>query len=365
MTLFNRCLAAQRPGPSSRTRPARLMRRGAVATLVGALWMSAVSTVCGQQFQQIPESPFATTQPPTATLGPIQPWDPYAEPSDLQCPTVLPEDNMIFDPNQPLVNQIQLFKQVEVIYTLLGSNGGASRFGANEFEFSTTMQFPLGYQLAPLEVTPGFGLHLWDGPEGAADIPGQTYDAWLDFAWNPVITPWFRAELAVRPGVYTDFNTFDSNSFRIKGKALAIFRTSPAWEIVGGIIYYDRFNIKLLPAGGLIWTPNADTRFEIYFPKPKLASRLTTWGNTEFWWYVGGEYGGDSWTIQRTTGADDGFDYEDLRAYLGVEFLPASGLTGRRGFAEIGFVFDREIQYLSGQRFKPDDTIMFRAGITW
>lgn len=336
-----------------------------VAMVLGwSLWAMG-SVAVAQPFQQIPETPFATTQPPTATIQGIQPWDPYAEPSDLQCPPVIGEDHMIYDPNQPLVNQIQLFKQIDFNYTLLGNNGGVNKFGANEFEISTTMQFPLGYQLAPLEVTPGFGLHLWNGPGGTADIPGQTYDAWLDFAWNPVITPWFRAELAVRPGVYTDFNTFDSNSFRVKGKALAIFRTSPAWEIVGGIIYYDRFNLKLLPAGGVIWTPNPDTRFEIYFPKPKLASRLTTWGNTEFWWYIGGEYGGDSWTIQRTTGMDDGFDYSDLRVYLGAEFLPASGLTGRRGFAEVGFAFDREIEYLSGQIVKPDDTIMFRAGITW
>lgn len=372
-----RCLLSSARRPTGNAVTAEASGR-AVPGLLAALPAMALvcvlqSSAAGQNYQAVPDSPFATTQPPTvmvepptATIQGIQPWDPYAEPVDIYAPSPVPVDNPVYDPNQALVNQIQLFKQIEVTYTLIGNNGGDKRFGANEFEFSTTMQFPLGYQLAPLEVTPGFGLHLWDGPESPFDIPGQTYDAWLDFAWNPVITPWFRAELAVRPGVYSDFHTFDSNnSIRIKGKALMIFRVSPTSEIVAGVIYYDRYNVKILPAGGWIWTPNPDTRFEIYFPKPKLASRLTTWGNTELWWYLGGEYGGDSWTIEREDGNSDGFDYEDIRVYLGMEFLPASGVTGRRGFIELGFAFDRKITYLSGASIDPEEALMFRAGLTW
>ena len=97
----------------------------------------------------------------------------------------------------------------------------------------------------------------------------------------------------------------------------------------------------------------------------RCLSRATTWGNTELWWYLGGEYGGDSWTIEREWGDSDGFDYEDIRVYLGLEFLPASGITGRRGFVEFGFAFDRKITYLSGQTVKPEEALMLRAGITW
>jgi len=376
--MIARCLLSSAQGPIGNAATNR-GRRPAAPQLLATL--SAIALACAssaaaqaQNYQPIPDSPFVTTQPPatvvqppTATLQGIQPWDPYAEPADIYTPApVAPADNLVYDPNQALVNQIQLFKQVEFNHTFIANNGGANRLGAHEFEFSTTVQFPLGYQLAPLEITPGFGLHLWDGPSSPNDLPAQTYDAWLDVAWNPVITPWFRSELAVRPGVYSDFHTFNTDkSIRIKGKALLIFRTSPTWEIVAGVIYYDRYNVKIMPAGGVVWTPNPDTRFEIYFPKPKLASRATTWGNTELWWYLGGEYGGDSWTIEREWGASDGFDYEDIRVYLGLEFLPASGVSGRRGFIEFGFAFDRKITYLSGQTVKPEEALMLRTGLTW
>ena len=53
------------------------------------------------------------------------------------------------------------------------------------------------------------------------------------------------------------------------------------------------------PAGGILWRPNPQTYFDIYFPKPKLAQYLYTVGNTDVWWYLNGEIGGGSWTIER------------------------------------------------------------------
>src|SRR5207248_154812 len=82
-----------------------------------------------------------------------------------------------------------------------------------------------------------------------------------------------------------------------------------------------------LPAGGLLWTPTPQVRFDIFFPQPKLSAYLTTVGQYELWWYLAGEYGGGAWTIQRADGTDDRVDINDIRASAGLE------MTGPRGIS--------------------------------
>ena len=102
------------------------------------------------------------------------------------------------------------------------------------------------------------------------------------------------------------------------GRGLGVITLTPTVQIAAGVVYIDRVQIKLLPAGGIIWTPNPDARYEILFPNPKLARRWTTIGNTDVWLYATGEYGGGSWTIQRI-GFTDQADYNDIRVGGGIE----------------------------------------------
>ena len=266
----------------------------------------------------------------------------------------------------PLAQSMRFLRQVRFEYTFLAPN---SDLGLNQLELYGTFVFPFAYQVAPLEITPGFAVQYWDGPPGTnalttPDLPSRTYSAYLDIGWRPQLTPNLSAELGVRPGVYTDFEETNSDSIRIKGRGLGLYRYSSQWQIVAGVIYLDRFDVKILPAGGLIWTPTPDVRWEILFPQPRLAQRLTTWGNTQWWWYVAGEYGGDGWTIERANGLRDAVDYDDLRLIGGLEFRPAGNLEGLRGQIEIGYIFDRKLKYVSGLRYKPDDTIMLRVLLT-
>ncbi len=84
----------------------------------------------------------------------------------------------------------------------------------------------------------------------------------------------------------------------------------------------------------------------------------------ELWWYVGGEYGGGAWTVERVANASDAIDYNDIRVILGLEWILQRGL---RGHFEVAYVFDREIIFVGGPpaNFKPDDTVMLRGGITY
>lgn len=316
-----------------------------------------------------PYSPYAAPPAYAApSYGAPAPYSPYAPspysptpqalyPDGIATPQILPPGG--FDIRQP----IRFMQEVRGRWTWLSPMGSES-LGVNDVETSATFAIPFFRTSAPFLVTPGFGIHFFQGPvteaPAFADLPPETYDAYLDGAWHPQINPWFGANLGVRVGAYTDFNTFTTHSIRIMGRGLGVVTITPNLQFALGVVYIDRVLIKLLPAGGLIWTPNPDARYEILFPNPKLAHRWTTLGNTDLWGYVAGEYGGGSWTIQRIAGNDQA-DYNDIRVSLGLD---AYGYRGLHGFFEVGYVFDREIVYRSGTpTYHPSDTVMLRAGL--
>ena len=162
-------------------------------------------------------------------------------------------------------------------------------------------------------VTPGFAVHYWEGrcrctrrpplPAGrlaAADLrrlsrlrPGTRK-----------FPTWFGAELNFRIGVYSDFSRVTSDSIRFMGKGMAVLKLSPHMKLKAGVWYLDRIQVKILPAGGFVWTPNADVYFNILFPNPKIGKRLTTWGTTDWWLYAAGDYGGGTLEDQTQQRAD-------------------------------------------------------------
>jgi hypothetical protein len=163
--------------------------------------------------------------------------------------------------------------------------------------------------------------------------------------------------------VYGDFDHNDSDSFRIPGRALALFDASPQARLVMGSVYLDWETVSLLPAAGVVYTPDSDTRFELVFPRPKIGRRLHRSGELESWIYFRGEYGGGSWAIERVNGADDVMTYRDLRLIVGVESKDDSGIGG---YWELGYVFDRDLDYERGPGdYSPDETLMLRVGSTY
>lgn len=244
--------------------------------------------------------------------------------------------------------------------------------GINDTDVSIAFQIPNFFNSnQPLYLLPSFGLHVWDGPNGntGADLPPLAYSAFLDAGWESDPNQIIGADLGVRVGAFTDFNTFNSDSWRYMGKALAKVRITPTMLFRLGVIYADRNQIKLIPAGGILWQPNPNTRWDIFFPEPKLSSYMTTLGKNDWWWYIGGYYGGGSWTVERDDGTSDRIDINDLRVMVGFEWGKNELLrTGRRiGFIEGGYVFDRNITYV----VDPTDTLdlenawVLRAGLAY
>ncbi len=247
--------------------------------------------------------------------------------------------------NEPVYTTMtRLLDELRVDYVWMPGNS-AKEMGINDMEFTSTFAFPLFYNPeTPLLITPGFGLTLFNGPQtNVLEVPSRVFAGYVDSAWNPQVTDWFGAELNLRVGVYSDFDEIRAGSIRYTGKGLAVLRFSPSFTVKGGAWYLDRNRFKLFPAGGFVWTPNNDFRLEAIFPEPKVAWRLPNVGNTEWWFYGRGEYGGGNWTMKQVGGAVEPIDYNDIRVGAGLEFLNPSG-RGLDGLFEVGFAFERELR---------------------
>jgi hypothetical protein len=271
----------------------------------------------------------------------------------------LPDGTLL--PRQRLVQEVHLDSTQLIRF-------GPHGLGILDIGLDTAFAWPILANPNPVFITPGFTYHSWNGPAsgnfaGNPDLPPNAYDAYLDTSWHPRVTSWFSADLDVRVGVYSDFSAVNSESVRVLGRGVGIVTLSPQWQVAAGIWYLNRLTVQLLPAGGVIWTPNQDTRFAILFPNPKLSRRVLTLGNTDIWGYLAGEYGGGRWTMRHADGTEDVVELNDIRALAGFEWFTLSGV---RGNMEIGYVFDRHIIYRSGLPWAhPSDTVLFRAGLTY
>ena len=265
---------------------------------------------------------------------------------------------------------IRLFQGPRFRHAFVYGNDDPDALMINDSDLSLAFVVP-NFLLStqPLYLLPSFSLHQWAGPKppSTADLPPVAYSAFLDSGWQSDPAAIFGAELGLRVGMFTDFDTANSDSLRVMGRGIGRVRLTPRATAKLGVIYLDRNDIKLLPAGGLLWQPNPNTRFDIFFPEPKFSSYLTTLGTKDVWWYAGGYYGGGAWTIQRASGGSDSIDINDIRLLLGLEFGQNELMReGRRNaFIEVGYVFDRELLYRNAgaDSMSLQDTIMFRAGI--
>lgn len=265
---------------------------------------------------------------------------------------------------------VRFFQGPRFRHTFIYGDNDKDSLQINDSDLSLAFAVPnFLFSTQPLYILPSFSLHQWDGPNApaTADLPAKAYSAFLDTGWQSDPLRLLGAELGVRVGVFSDFDTFTSDSLRVMGRGLARVRITPTATLKGGVVYLDRNRVKLLPAGGILWQPNPGTRFDLFFPEPKLAHYLSTVGTYDTWWYVNGAYGGGAWTIKRTDNTKDSIDINDIRLSLGMEWGRNDQLRdGRRvGFLEAGYVFNRELLYKNrpADNLDLDDSFVVRAGI--
>ncbi len=264
------------------------------------------------------------------------------------------------------------FKDPRFQYTYIGNGDSPNDLNINNLDTSFVFAFPnFLYMAQPLYVAPSFSLHLWDGPEGStgADLPPNAYSAFIDTGWQSDPNQMLGTELGVRVGAFTDFDTFNSDSVRVRGKGLVLLHLTPTTTFKAGVYYYDRKNIKLLPAFGYVCQPNPFTRYDIFFPEPKYARYCSTIGTQDLWWYLAGEYGDGSWSITRTSGQQERVAIDDIRIKTGFEWGDSNSIRAgqRTAFTEFGFVFNRNVDYYINTQddFNPGNAFILRAGFKY
>jgi len=331
-----------------------------------------------------PVSPTTTLTTPSAT-APYTSIDPYAVPNNTSpspwtgvlgtLPSANGSEPKVYSGNMeqffPETYQaMRRFREAtSVNYTFIpaGNKDEWNYFGVNEFDFRMQLGFPSRFipNSGPgctgpgfFYVAPGGSLLWWDGPDvGEPGMSPNGFSASLDIGMTPQFNETFSLDAWFRFGVFSDFNKANANSLRYQGRLAGMFNVSRQFKVVAGILYMDRARIKLLPTGGVIWTPREDIILRLTFPNPKLSMRIYNTGRVEWWGYLQGDYGGGSWTID-----GEKTDYNDIRIGLGVEF---ETLTKVGGFFEVGGAFNREIYSYGNAWCKPNSMVYLKTGFVF
>ena len=330
----------------AQTRPAPMFRPGPAGVppvdRLGQSWMEPAPHSAGAVSPNVPLDPTLPPPPPG--------WDPAVFWADGQPGELLP----------PLTTHRNgFFQWLEVSAAWLPQLGG--ELGITEVKTDLTVALPAPTPRFPLLISPVFHYYSLSGPT-TIDAPPEVFETWLEAMWVPSIGERWRGFLSVAPGVYADFDAYGSDAFRMTGRAIVNYRWRPdQLELFAGLLYLNRNDYLMLPAGGILWVPNRDTRLEIFFPKPKLARRYR-WGQRfEDWVYIGGEFGGNTYWVRRRSGVEDLITLRDWRIYFGTE---RKWDGGSRLQLELGYIFSRVIEYRRDSSSYPfDDTLMLR--LTW
>ena len=198
----------------------------------------------------------------------------------------------------------------------------------------------------------GMGFHFLSGPD-QTDMPARLFDFSLGYQVRERLGP-LAFDVAAAVLAASDFKGSAREGILFPSHAVGFLTVGPATDVVFGVNFLDRGDVKLLPVAGLIWIPNPEMRFELVFPRPRAVFQLTD----RYCLYLAGELGGGTWAIERVALGSDLATYHDLRACIGLEYLENDG---QRSAFEIGYLFDRRLEYSSGSGdMHLDDAVMLR-----
>lgn len=267
--------------------------------------------------------------------------------------------------NQP-VEEIELLRyKKQAIQSISVEAGGVLEFEQSELN-STYLDvgigtgIPLGSFDNILGVTPRFRVD-WIDAAPVIDIPQHLYEFELQFFYRRPIRDRLSLLAIVSPSIRSDLTTSDK-AFRVFALGLVNWEYIPdRLTISGGAVVLGRADLPVLPAVGIVWTPNRRIKLDLRFPLTKLSYRIAKQGGqSEMWAYVSGGIGGNTWAVTRATEQTDELSLRDYRLCFGVERL----ISGGGGcFAECGVAVGRRLEYeRDDTEIRFDDAAILRAG---
>ena len=237
--------------------------------------------------------------------------------------------------------------------------------GWGDLETGVVFGFPFLRRDTPLLITPRFGVHYLDGAANF-DLPNTLYDASFEFRHLRMFGdgPW-AMDVAVTLGHYSDYEEDHSDAFRVTGRGMVVYESSSTTKWLAGVAYLNRAGATVLPIGGVIYEPTPDVSCELIFPRPRLWWLLPGSNRQigdERWAFVGGEFGGGVWSIERpSTQVHDLLTYLDYRVLVGYQRNRPSGIGCTY---EFGYVFGRELEFSGTSPNVPlDDSMFARVGL--
>lgn len=267
-------------------------------------------------------------------------------------------------PELPPGTRDGIFQKLLLTGTYLPQLDGDS-LGWGDLEAGIVLGFPFLRRDTPLLITPRYGVHYLDGAANF-DLPDQLFDASVEFRHLRKFGdgPW-AMDVAVTLGHYSDYESDDADAFRVTGRGLVVYETSPLVKWVAGVAYLNRAGASVLPLGGVIYEPTPEVSYELVFPRPRLWWLLPGSNRQlgdERWVFLGGEFGGGVWSIERpSTQMQDLMTYRDFRVLVGYQRKLASGITST---FEFGYVFGRELEFSSmSPDVSLDDSMFARLGL--
>ncbi len=197
-------------------------------------------------------------------------------------------------------------------------------------------------------------MHLLSGPE-STPLPPRLYDFVWGFEARDDVGYLFSYDVAAHIGIFSDFEDSARQGVRFPAHAVGYLKTTPNVDLVFGVEYLDRDDIKILPVGGIRIHSNPYIEADLVFPRPQI--RFLLGPQSRF--NIGAEIGGGSWDIERPNESNDVFTYSDYQVAMGLETLDKD--SGDISGFEIGFAFQRELSFRhSPIERKFGDTVFLR-----
>ena len=240
------------------------------------------------------------------------------------------------------------------------SRDGDDGFGTNDVYLTTSLLIPL-FEKAPLIFSPGFAVHLWDGPDDL-HLPGQVYDALGRFTMPLICSDRWAFEFGAAVGASGDFENSDADVLRVLGAIVGQYQWSEKLKLELGLAYLDRSDHELAVVAGLRWKPREDFDIRIGSPVTRISHRLAYNGYDRSWWgYLEVNCDGGKWAVRRPDNLVRPVEYRNYQLKIGVERRVQDGPWT---FLEVAYGFEREIE-IDDENVDRElgDTVSLRTGI--
>ncbi|HLP08549.1 MAG TPA: DUF6268 family outer membrane beta-barrel protein [Opitutaceae bacterium] len=240
---------------------------------------------------------------------------------------------------------------------------GVGEVSTAEFDHAAAYEIKLANGGA---VSVGHTLHLsrFELPENnrTVALPKRLQSAQAEFSYSQPCGGRWSAIAALSPGLRWAASDAGSNAFAVSAAAGAIYRQSETFTFMLGLAYDSLARNKVLPGGGLQWTPSE--RWSVSLGYPKTA--ITYNASKSLSLSLLAEGVSDTYHVEKDplpglagkpSLADTKLEYNDYRVGIAAEyrFSPRCAIS-----ATAGCVVAREFDYFDRHyRLKSDDTAAY------